>query len=99
MWRAILAAATTMCLFLLVAATTAHACPSGSRFSGYNGNGICVYIGQGLATAVHCEVASGTCPEGTTREHSGSDPNRRTFLSIVASTESERTARLKSVSL
>jgi hypothetical protein len=76
MCRTILAASATMCLFLLVAATTALACPPGSRFSGYNGNGVCVYIGQGLATAVKCQTwPSRACPKGSTSEKSGSDPN------------------------
>jgi hypothetical protein len=54
MYRAILTSA-TVCLLLLVAATTANACPAGTRFSAYNGNGICVYSGQGLATVARRE--------------------------------------------
>ena len=76
MARTILATWGILCVFLVLTAVTAQACPSGSRFSGYNGNGICVYNGQGLATAVHCQIAGRLCPKGTTREHSGSDPNR-----------------------
>src|SRR5438874_8412719 len=52
------------------------ACPPGTRFSAYQGNGICVILGQGAKAAAQCQVASGPCPSGTSREHSNNDPSR-----------------------
>jgi hypothetical protein len=58
-------------LFALVClgATSAHACPQGTVFSAYNGNGICAYIGQGATKAVQCTPMVNSCPPNTTREH------------------------------
>jgi hypothetical protein len=50
-------------------ATVAHACPPGTIFSAYNGNGICAYIGQGKKKAVQCSHMVNSCPAGTTHEH------------------------------
>jgi hypothetical protein len=52
------------------------ACPPGTRFSAYQGNGICVILGQGAKAAAQCQVAGGPCPAGTSREHSNNDPSR-----------------------
>ena len=59
-----------------VAAAEARACPPGTRFSAYNGSGICAILGQGKRAAVTCQIAKGACPKGTTREHSNNDPKR-----------------------
>ena len=50
-------------------ATLAHACPAGTVFSAYNGNGICAYVGQGATKAVQCTKMVNSCPSGTTHEH------------------------------
>jgi len=47
-------------------ATSAHACPAGTVFSAYNGNGICAYVGQGATKAVQCTKMVNSCPSGTT---------------------------------
>ena len=75
MWKAI-SSASTMCLILSFVATSAHACPHNTRFSAYKGHGICAILGQGATAFVTCNVASGACPAGTTREHSNNDPTR-----------------------
>ncbi len=71
---AALIGATIVCA-LLSATQSAHACPEGTVFSAYKGNGICAYIGEGAKVAVQCYPAKGKCPSGTTRERkkSGSD--------------------------
>jgi hypothetical protein len=61
---------------VVIASAEARACPPNSRFSAFNGSGICAIIGQGKKAAAVCEVARGACPSGTTREHSNSDPTR-----------------------
>ena len=63
-----------VCLFL-VAMHSAHACPKGTVFSAYKGNGMCVYIGQGATRAVQCSVMVNSCPSDTTREQKNSDRN------------------------
>ena len=63
-------------VLVVIAAAQARACPPGTRFSGYNGSGICVIPGQGARVTVRCQIASGACPSGTTRQHSNSDPTR-----------------------
>jgi hypothetical protein len=50
-------------------ATSAHACPEGTVFSAYNGNGICAYVGQGATVAVQCTPMVNSCLPGTSREH------------------------------
>jgi hypothetical protein len=60
---------------LCLGATTAHACPSGTVFSAYNGNGKCVFSGMGATKAVQCTIMVNSCPSGTTHEHKKSDPN------------------------
>jgi hypothetical protein len=54
---------------LCLGATSAHACPQGTVFSAYNGNGICAYAGQGATNAVQCTPMVNSCPPGTTHEH------------------------------
>ncbi len=49
--------------------TSARACPEGTVFSAYNGNGICAYVGQGAKVAVQCTQMVNSCPSGTSREH------------------------------
>lgn len=66
--------AAIVCLFLF-ATHNAHACPEGTVFSAYKGNGMCVYIGQGATKAVQCSVMVNSCPSGTTREQKKSDRN------------------------
>lgn len=66
--------AAIVCL-MLSAIESANACPEGTVFSAYKGNGICAYIGQGAKVAVQCYKATGKCPSGTTREKKKSDPN------------------------
>ena len=58
-------------LFALVClgATSAQACPQGTVFSAYAGNGICAYVGQGAKVAVQCTPMVNSCPSGTSREH------------------------------
>ena len=70
----VLIGATIVCL-LLIATQSADACPAGTVFSAYNGNGICAFAGQGAKKAVQCAVMVGSCPSGTSREHKKSDPN------------------------
>jgi hypothetical protein len=53
---------------LCLGATSAHACPNGTVFSAYNGNGICAYVGQGATKAVQCTKMVGSCPQGTSHE-------------------------------
>ncbi len=60
--------ATVVCL-LLMAMQSAYACPEGTVFSAYNGNGICAYPGQGATKAVQCTKMVNSCPSGTTHEH------------------------------
>jgi hypothetical protein len=48
---------------------SAGACPPGTVFSAYNGNGICAYIGQGATKAVQCTKMINSCLPGTTHEH------------------------------
>lgn len=62
------------CLFL-IAAQSAYACPPGTVFSAYKGNGMCVYIGQGATRAAQCMLMVKSCPSGTTREQKKSDRN------------------------
>jgi hypothetical protein len=71
---AVLTGATIACL-LLIATPSAYACPEGTVFSAYKGNGICAYIGQGATKAVQCTKMVNSCPHGTTHEHKKSDPN------------------------
>ena len=54
---------------LYLGATSAHACPQGTVFSAYNGNGICAYAGQGETKAVQCTPMVNSCLPGTTHEH------------------------------
>ena len=54
---------------LSLCASSAQACPPGTIFSAYNGNGICVYAGQGAAKAVQCTKMVNSCLPGTTHEH------------------------------
>jgi hypothetical protein len=63
------------CALLVIAgAPAAQACPDGTVFSAYKGNGICVFSGEGLHKAVQCYVRKGgSCPSGTTTEHKNSD--------------------------
>jgi hypothetical protein len=58
-------------LFALVClgSTSVHACPPGTVFSAYNGNGICAYAGQGATAAVQCTKMVNSCLPGTTHEH------------------------------
>ncbi len=65
----LLAALTPLVAVLFLGATSAHACPKGTVFSAYNGNGICAYAGQGATKAVQCTPMVNSCPSGTTREH------------------------------
>jgi hypothetical protein len=51
----------------------ASACPDGTVFSAYKGNGICAWIGRGKEAAVQCTIREGSCPKGTSREHSKND--------------------------
>ncbi len=66
--------AAVVCL-LLIATQGAYACPDGTVFSAYKGNGICAYIGQGATKAVQCTIMVNSCPSGTTHEHKKSDKN------------------------
>jgi hypothetical protein len=66
------------CAILLGAAVTlaapAGACPAGTVFSAYKGNGICAWSGEGARAAVQCHIRKGgSCPGGTTTEHKNSD--------------------------
>jgi hypothetical protein len=63
--------ALALCLvcLLLIATQSAYACPAGTVFSAYNGNGICAYIGQGATKAVQCTPMVNSCLPGTTHEH------------------------------
>jgi hypothetical protein len=71
---AALIGAAIVCL-LVIATQSAYACPRGTVFSAYNGNGICAYIGQGAKKAVQCTLMVNSCLPGTTHEHKKSDPN------------------------
>jgi hypothetical protein len=71
---AVLIGAAIVC-FLLIATQSAYACPAGTVFSAYNGNGICAYVGQGATKAVQCTKMVNSCPPNTTHEHKKSDPN------------------------
>lgn len=71
---AVLIGATIACL-LLVATQSAYACPEGTVFSAYKGNGICAYRGQGATKAVQCYKMVNSCPSGTSQEKKKSDPN------------------------
>jgi hypothetical protein len=74
--------AAMVCL-LLSATQSANACPEGTVFSAYKGNGICAFIGQGAKVAVQCYKADGKCPSGTTREKKKSDPNAYCCPTVV----------------
>jgi hypothetical protein len=63
-----------VCLWL-IATQSAYACPKGTVFSAYNGNGICAYIGQGATAAVHCTPMVNSCLHGTTHETKKGDPH------------------------
>jgi hypothetical protein len=65
---AVLIGSAIVCL-LLIATQRAYACPEGTIFSAYNGNGICAYAGQGAKKAVQCTKMVNSCPSGTTHEH------------------------------
>jgi len=65
---AVLIGAAVVCL-LLIATRSAYACPAGTIFSAYNGNGICAYKGQGATKAVQCTQMVNSCPHGTSHEH------------------------------
>ena len=58
-----------LCALLCLGASSADACPQGTVFSAYNGNGICAYAGQGATVAVQCTPMVNSCPPNTTREH------------------------------
>ena len=62
-------------VLLCLGATVAHACPPGTVFSAYKGNGICVFSGRGALKAVQCTIMVNSCPSGTTHEHKRSAPN------------------------
>ena len=70
---AVLIGAAAVCLSV-IATQTAYACPAGTIFSAYKGNGICAYIGEGARKAVQCTIMVNSCPSGTTREQKKSDP-------------------------
>jgi hypothetical protein len=72
---AVLIGLAVVCL-LPIATQRAYACPPGTIFSAYKGNGICAYVGQGAKKAVQCTVMVNSCPSGTTREQKKSDPKR-----------------------
>ena len=63
-----------VCL-LLIATQSANACPKGTVFSAYNGNGICAYVGQGAKIAVQCTLMVNSCLHGTTHETKKGDPH------------------------
>jgi hypothetical protein len=69
---AVLIGAVIVCL-LFIATQSAYACPSGTVFSAYKGNGICAYEGQGATKAVQCTQMVNSCPSGTSREQKKSD--------------------------
>jgi hypothetical protein len=59
---------------LVIPASSAIACPPGTVFSGYKGNGYCAIIGKGKQSAAQCTIKKGACPAGTKRQHSNHDP-------------------------
>jgi hypothetical protein len=76
--------------FSIVGAQSVHACPEGTVFSAYKGNGICAYIGQGAKVAVQCQIAKGKCPSGTTRERKKSDKNAYCCPEKIANEQSKK---------
>ena len=70
---AVLIGVAIVCL-LPIATQRAYACPPGTIFSAYKGNGICAYVGQGATKAVQCRAMVNSCPSGTTREQKKSYP-------------------------
>ncbi len=60
-------------LLMFAGASSVQACPKGTVFSAYKGNGICAWIGKGAQAAVYCTIRKGSCPNGTTHEHKNSD--------------------------
>jgi hypothetical protein len=68
-WSAVL-----LTLLVGLQSSTAGACPSGTVFSAYKGNGICAWSGEGKRAAVQCFIRKGgSCPSGTSTEHKASD--------------------------
>ncbi|MGD9915871.1 MAG: hypothetical protein AB7S80_17470 [Rhizobiaceae bacterium] len=61
---------------VLFGSTAAFACPPGTVFSAYKGNGLCLYEGQGLKTAAWCsQKFSASCPSGSKQKKKASDKN------------------------
>lgn len=60
-------------------ATSAAACPAGTRFSVRpdGGNPVCIVIGQGLTVAVRCFETKGVCPAEHSTERSNNAPGRK----------------------
>lgn len=73
---------------ILELSTSAFACPRGTVFSAYQGNGLCLYAGKGLSVAAHCALTAGSCPKNMDRQQKGSDPEQcasvRTNVTPVA---------------
>ena len=80
---------------LCLGATSANACPPGTIFSAYNGNGICAYIGQGKKKAVQCSHMVNSCPAGTTHEHKKNGDTADYCCPVVVQTCDDQCAPLK----
>jgi hypothetical protein len=80
-----------ICCVLLIATQSAYACPEGTSFSAYKGNGICAYDGQGAKVAVQCTLMVNSCPHGTTHEHKHSDEAHDYCCSTKITNEQSKT--------
>jgi hypothetical protein len=59
---------------LLFAAPSAFACPPGTVFSAYKGNGVCLRKGEGNSVAYRCAKTAGSCPSYLVRRQKATDP-------------------------
>lgn len=61
---------------VLAGVTDARACPPGTVFSAYKGNGLCLVKGEGKTVAAKCTtIIKGPCPKDMARKKKASDPD------------------------
>lgn len=60
---------------LSIGPTAAFACPPGTVFSAYKGNGLCLIRGQGKEVAAKCTTTKASCPSDMVRKKKNSDPD------------------------
>jgi hypothetical protein len=53
---------------VLIGQTIAFACPPGTVFSAYKGNGLCLFKGRGKSVAARCTTINGPCPKDMIRK-------------------------------